>query len=375
LGLHYLQIMKKLFTIILISLLCAPGLVNAQGCAAPSSEEGVTLWGYLQPEFNYTNIGADANGATPPNAQFNFRRMRIGLMGNIPYDFGYYVLVETSQFLNPNETGPFLLDAFVSYNRFQYAKVAVGSFKIPFGRELSMPCHGLYTINRSFMVDELAANLEGFNRDLGLMLLGGSDTTLFTYRAAITNGYGIFNRTDNNLLDAYSLTGRVTVQPIPGLYFGGSVKYTSSPPSSDGVEEDDTKMRYGFDAQYSFKKFTVVGEYIHGDDEGSYTEGGGCGGDAVTKTGTNVADGWYVMLIYRTNSNFEPVYKLESYDTKKSDGGDIPTINETTSMCQTFGLNYYPNDWTRLQVNYIYRAETPDEINNDKFLLQLQVRF
>jgi phosphate-selective porin OprO/OprP len=116
--------------------------------------------------------------------------MRIGLMGNIPYDFGYYVLVETSQFLNPNETGPFLLDAFVSYNRFQYAKVAVGSFKIPFGRELSMPCHGLYTIQRSFTVDELTANLEGGNRDIGVDAFGGSDTTLFTYRAAITNGTG-----------------------------------------------------------------------------------------------------------------------------------------------------------------------------------------
>jgi hypothetical protein len=84
LGLHYLQIMKKLFTIILISLLCAPGLVNAQGCAAPSSEEGVTLWGYLQPEFNYTNIGADANGATPPTARVTVGRMRSGVMGTLP---------------------------------------------------------------------------------------------------------------------------------------------------------------------------------------------------------------------------------------------------------------------------------------------------
>jgi hypothetical protein len=367
--------MKKLIIISLMGILCLPGMVNAQGCAAPSSEEGVTLWGYLQPEFNYNNIGADPNSNTPPEATFNFRRMRIGLMGNIPYDFGYYVLLETSQFLNPNQSGPFLLDAFVSYNRYEYAKAAVGSFKIPNGRELSMPCHGLYTINRSRMVDELTANLEGGNRDLGLMLLGGNDTAFFTYRAAITNGYGVFNTSDNNLLDAYAITGRITMQPIPGLVFGASAKYTQSPPSAEGVEEDDTKVRYGFDAQYSFKKFTVLAEYIHGDDEGSYTEGGGCGGDAVTMTGTNNANGFYVMAIYKTNSNFEPVYKIESYETRKSDGGDIPTLNEESSICQTFGLNYYPNDWTRLQANYIYRAEQPNEVPNDMFLLQLQVRF
>ncbi len=359
--------MKKILIILGITLLCLPIMSRGQGCSAPSSDEGVVLWGYLQPEF-----GAQFTDDT--QAAFQFRRMRIGVMGNIPYDFSYYVMLETSQFLNPNKTGPFLMDAFVSYNRFKNMRIALGSFKYQFGRELSMPCHGLYTINRSKMVDELTANLNGGNRDIGLMLLGGSDTTFFTYSASITNGTGMF-QTDNNLLDTYSLNGRVTIQPLKGLYFGASARTTQSPPEAEGVEDDDTKLRYGFDAQYSFKNFTLLGEYIHGKDEGSYTEGGGCGGDAVTKTGTNNANGFYVMAVYRTNSNFEPVYKIESYETIKSDGGDVPTNVEESSICQTFGLNYYPNDWTRLQLNYIYRAELPKEINNDMLLLQLQVRF
>jgi phosphate-selective porin OprO/OprP len=105
--------MKKLILIILTAGLCLPNLVNGQGCAAPSSDEGVTVWGYLQPEL-------DTYFEDETKVAFQFRRMRIGVMGNIPYDFSYYVLLETSQFLNPNKTGPFLLDAFVSYNRFQY---------------------------------------------------------------------------------------------------------------------------------------------------------------------------------------------------------------------------------------------------------------
>lgn len=359
--------MKNLLIIIGLALICLPDKTMAQGCASPSSDEGVTVWGYLQPEFA-THFEDETR------ASFQFRRMRIGVMGNIPYDFSYYVLLETSQFMNPNKTGPFLLDAFVSYNRYQYMKVALGSFKYQFGRELTMPCHGLYTINRSKMVDELTANLNGGNRDIGLMLMGGNDTTFFTYSASITNGTGMF-QTENNLLDTYALNGRATIQPLKGLYFGASARHTQSPPTTEGVTDDDTKLRYGFDAQYSFKKFTVFGEYIHGTDEGSYTEGGGCGGDAVTKTGTNNANGLYFMAVYRTNSNIEPVYKIESYETIKSDGADVPTENEESSLCQTFGLNYYPNDWTRLQLNYVYRAEKPTEINNDMLLLQLQVRF
>ena len=55
---------------------------------------------------------------------------------------------------------------------------------------------------------------------------------------------------------------------------------------------------------------------------------------------------------------------------------DTPTaLVEESQVCQTFGLNYYPNDWTRIQLNYIYAAESPSEINNDALLIQVQVRF
>jgi hypothetical protein len=370
--------MKKFLLITGMALLIGAGELLAQGCAAPSSDEGVTVWGYLQPEIQM-NFIKDPPYVQENSASFRFRRMRIGVMGNIPYDFGYYVLLETSQFINPDaegtdKLGALLLDAFVSYNRFQNFTIALGSFKYPFGRELSMPCHGLYTINRSKFVDELTANLNGGNRDIGLMFLGGSDSTLFTYRAAITNGAGYLD-TDPNLFEQYTVTGRVTIQPIKGLYLGASARYGKNPAVAEGVEEDDTKMRFGFDAEYRVKNWTFVGEYIHGDDEGSYTEGGGCGGQAVTKTGSNESDGWFIMGLYRFPFNLEPVYKIESYETKKSDGGDIPAVTENSSVCQTFGLNYYPNDWTRLQANYVYRAESPNEIPNDYFILQVQVRF
>lgn len=343
-----------------------------QGCAEPTSDEGVTIWGYLQPEFN-TYFEEDTR------ASFQFRRMRLGAMGNIPYDFSYYVLLETSNFLNPEGNGIYLLDAFVTYNRFDFAKVSVGSFKYPFGLELSTPCHGLYTIRRSNIVNEMTINYDGTsNRDLGIMILGGNKTSMFSYQVALTNGYGIFN-TNNNLFDSYSLTGRFTVQPLTGLRIGASTRYGTLPPESTdpAITDDDLKVRYGFDVSYLNGNYMVQAEYIDGEDQGSYTTGGGCdGGAAETLIGTKYTDGFYIMGAYRFSNNLEPVYKVESFSSAKSSSTDLPGPgSESSSMYQTFGINYYPNDWTRLQLNYVYAAEDPDEVKNDALLMQLQVKF
>jgi hypothetical protein len=238
-----------------------------------------------------------------------------------------------------------------------------------------MPCFGLYTIRRSRVVDEMTANFLGGNRDLGFMLLGGSDTTLFTYQVAFTNGTGV-QEINNNLLDTYAVTGRVTVKPIKGLSIGVSGKYGSKKPQDEAVTENDTQYRFGFDAQYTNRGFTILGEYINGNDEGSYMEGGGCDGIPVLKTGTKKGTGGYIMGLYRFSNNLEPVYKFETYKTAKSEISDVPTASvDETSYCQTFGLNYYPNDWSRIQLNYIYVADRPQEINNDALLLQVQVKF
>jgi hypothetical protein len=344
----------------------------SQGCAEPTSDEGVTIWGYLQPEFA-THFEEETR------ASFQFRRMRIGAMGNIPYDFSYYVLLEASNFLNPEGSGVFLLDAFVTYNRYDFAKVSIGSFKYPFGLELTTPCHGLYTIRRSKIVNEMTANYDGTsNRDLGIMILGGTKTSLLSYQVALTNGYGIFN-TNNNLFESYSLTGRLTVQPVTGLKIGGSARYGALPPESTdpAITDDDTKMRYGFDVSFQKGNYVIQAEYIDGEDQGSYTTGGGCdGGTAETVIGTKYTDGFFVMGAYRFANNLEPVYKIENFSSSKSSSTDTAgPSDDSKSMCQTFGLNYYPNDWTRLQLNYVYAAEDPDEIKNDALLLQLQVKF
>ena len=324
----------------------------AQGCAEPASEEGVNVFGYLQTQY-------DAHFYDDTESTFGFNRARIGVMGNIPYDFSYYVLLETSPF---KKDGPkaYLLDAFITYSRFQNAKISVGSFKAPFGLELGTPCHSLHTVNRSRVVNELTAP----DRDMGLMLLGGSDTTLFRYYVALLNGTGLLTKDTDNYKEA---VGRLVVQPTDWLKFGGSFRSGKSAATIAGAD-DDKRTRFGGEIELKKWNFLVQSEYIYGEDEGSYTVDGGCGGTPEIVQGNIKRSGMYVMALYDTPWNIQPVIKYENFNADM-DGEDY--LDQVT----TFGFNYFFNEWTRLQVNYEYAAEEKLEINNDRLMIQLQVKF
>lgn len=323
-----------------------------QGCATASSSDGVNLFGYLQTQYDY-------NMYEKPESTFGFNRARIGVMGNIPYDFSYYFLMETSPF---KKDGPkaYLLDAFITYNRYSFLKASVGSFKSPFGLELSTPCNSLYTINRSKVVNELTAP----DRDMGLMFLGGSDTTLVKYAIAITNGSGLLTYDNDTYKD---IVGRVVINPVKGVRVGGSFKLGKSE-NTDPTLGDDTRKRFGGELELSYKNFLLQGEYIYGEDNGSYTVGGGCGGAPEILQGNIKRAGMFAMLVYNTNINIQPVVKYETYRS------DLDVANNKEQVT-TLGFNYFFNEWTRLQVNYEYAAEQKKEIKNDRLMVQLQVKF
>jgi len=201
--------MMRKIIVLFIAIVFAGINAQAQGCAEPSSDEGINVFGFLQAQYDY-------NMFEEPESTFGFNRARIGVMGNIPYDFSYYVLLETSPF---KKDGPkaYLLDAFITYSRYSFAKISVGSFKNPFGLELNTPCHALHTINRSKVVSELTAP----DRDMGLMLMGGSDTTLLRYAVSYMNGTGLLVKDADTFKD---FIGRVLIQPTSWMHVGGSFK-------------------------------------------------------------------------------------------------------------------------------------------------------
>ncbi|HLN52835.1 MAG TPA: porin [Lentimicrobium sp.] len=371
--------MKKIFYSLVITLFGTTAIYG-QGCMEPStSSAGPQIIGYFQPEFRYEFLKDQDNINSENTATWCIRRARIGVAGNIPYDFSYYVLTELSPFQN----GPYILDAFVSYNRFKpWFRISMGQFKKPFGLELSTGCQDLYTINRSKVVEELTAP----DRDLGIMVSGTSGAkklfglekeNIVSWYLSLTNGTGR-NVFDGDL--SKDLTGRLVIAPTEWLSIGGSYMAGKKKNPDVTVTAKDEKMRYGADIQLKKYNFILQAEYVYGEDKGSKLIGGGCGSTPELVAGNFKSNGYFAQLMYNTKWKIMPVIKYETYDPDM----DLENYDHTnySVSATTFGLNYYPNDWSRVQLNYIYKSETSssselvnyNEFPNDMLQLQVQVK-
>lgn len=357
--------MKRIiFTVLVLSAFLSTTL-QAQSCMS-SGGDLIGVSGFIQPQYNYFLNGNDINGNNLDKSNFTFNRARLGVMGEIPYDIEYYMVVEFSSFKTP-EMAPHLLDAFVSYTRFgQWAKISMGQFKSPFSLEQNTSCSGLYTINRSEVVNQLA----GPQRDLGLLISGGHDSIKIEYSLGFMNGTGM-NVVDNNRNK--HLVGRVVLHPLAGLQIGGSFNLGKLNPT-DPTQRMNDIYRFGGEIQYKSGGLLIQSEYIHGIDQlhtpSTLPVYGGCGGivDYVFKpAGSHAKSGFWAMAAYMTSWNIEPVVKFDSYNS------DHGTVGKRTNYT-TIGLNYYVNDYSRVQINYVNVAEA-SAVMNDMIMVQLQAKF
>ncbi len=339
--------MSKAAWMLIIVLILAPLMAFGQGCMEASSEEGVSVMGFFQPQFEYNQQTDEMT--------FAFNRARIGLVGNVPYDISYYLFVEYSPSKGEH---PYLLDAFITYSRLApYFKIAMGQFKSPFSLERNTGCSALHTVNRSMVVNQL-----GMDRDMGVMFMGNVKDKI-KYNVALMNGTGVGLRDDNKAKD---LTGRVVFTPIKGLGIGGSFRFGKAPAAVADADEDERKA-FGGDLSFTKGDLLVQAEYIQREDVGSYTTGGGCGEPLEIHQGSVKRNGYFVQALYTFPCNLQPVLKYETFDANTEMDNDQRSIF-------TFGFNYFLNEWTRIQVNYLYAAEANGkEIDNDQILVQAQV--
>jgi Phosphate-selective porin O and P len=327
----------------------------AQGCeddaelskdkSGVPSTSSFTFFGYLQPQYN--NYFTDNATNT-----FNFKRARFGVRGRVNRSFSYYVALETSAFIGGGDA--YLLDAFITYDKHKWTKFSLGSFKQPFSLEVTTACHSLTTIDRSIVADQLVAP----QRDLGLMMLGGTSKTKFRYALALMNGTGLGLNDNNTKKD---IIGRASYKLFDFMTIGGSFRYGY--PNN----EDNDRTTYGAEVVVTYNKFKVQGEYIY--DEGDYNRAaeGGCG--SVPLELGEEREGAYIMVSYDLNKKLQPVFKYEYFDQDLA----IKKIGYQEMM--TLGVNYFMNAKTRLQVNYQNKIETGLSIDNDALLMQLQIIF
>ena len=329
--------MKRIYSITAIFLFACiiiAGEVRGQGCMEAKSEEGVSVAGFFQVQPQY--FLKDTAEFT-----FAFKRVRFALLGNIPYDVSYYAAFEFSPFVLGGNT-PCVLDGYVTFSRFApYGTITMGQFKSPFSLELNTSCAGFHTINRSTVVKKLA----GPGRDIGMMI-GGKYDKLFSCNLGLMNGTGM-GKKDNN--KAKDIVGRVILSPIEFLNVGGSFRH-----GKVGADEEDEKIRFGGEVELKYDDFLVQGEYIYGKD---------------ISQDTTEKNGLFVQGMYMTQWKVQPVVKYESWDPNMD-------TEKNKEQITTFGINYFLNDWTRIQVNYLYCAEEDlVEIDNDQILIQIQVKF
>lgn len=348
---------KIYFIVSLIIVALTSNSILAQGCegdlpATSTDGSGVPktssmiLFGYIQPQYV-------AHFYEDPTNTFDFKRARFGIRGRVNRSFSYYFSIEASPFVSATGS-PYLLDAFVTFDKFKWAKASLGSYKQPFSLENITPCYGLMTIDRSMVVNQIVTP----QRDYGIMLLGGDSTTKFNYRVALMNGRGL-NVVDNNTKK--DLIGYVTYQAFEFLAIGASYRY--------GYPTNDTEDRqtYGLQFLATYDGFALQGEFIH--DEGAYNlaTDGGCGSEPVPLGPER--QGAYLMLSYMSKINLQPVFKWEYFDADT----DIKYIGYEEMF--TYGINYFFNDKTRLQINYQNKVEDGFSIKNNALLCQMQIKF
>jgi len=368
--------MKNILMTMVLAFMLTPVASFAQGCADAGDDEGIKVFGFIQPQYEYQFLGDSVQKfmrGMDSESSFYFNRARLGVVGNIPYDFAYYFVAEFS----PTHKGPYVLDAFVTYKRWApYVNISMGQFKTPFGLELQTACNGLYTVDRSRVVNELASPF----RDFGVMIFGGTgdkklfgleNENIFKWQLALTNGTGL------NVYDSNSdkdFTGRLVFQPVEGIGIGGSYKYGRYAPIQAGMV-DDTRSRWGVELSVNTFNFLLQGEYISGIDKGSSLIGGGCGSTPTIVKGDFNKSGYWAALMYTFNDRFAPIVKYQYYNVHT----ELQGVEDQTLTEMIFGFNYYFNDWTRFQLNYVITDDS--YLSNDKgynknyLVVQAQIKF
>jgi len=343
---------SKIILLFLFAFIFNISNVYAQGCDSdePTNDSipapKIKVFGFIQPEYDYTF-------SDPAENSFAFKRARIGVRGRVYEDFSYYFMLETSPFIG-GVGSAYLMDAFITWDKYNWARISVGSFKQPFGKEVTTACSKLTTIDRAIVSDQLVAP----QRDYGMAVFGGNKYTKFEYAVALMNGRGLNVKDNNNKKD---IIGRVTYKVLDFMTIGGSFRYGF--PNNDS----DTRTTVGGEVLLNFNNWHIQGEYIY--DEGDYNRaaGGGCGAEPMVLGKRR--DGAYGMVWYDTKWDIQPVFKYEFFDQDL----DIKDLGYSERM--TLGVNYFFNDKIRLQINYQANIETYINVDNDKFLAQIQVVF
>lgn len=385
----------------------ASNWLKLQGTEPAGSTDRMKLWGFIQPQYSYTNnsklpagpwagqeaafnqIGPDLDSSST----FNIRRARVGARGaNFPLDSktNYFFLIEAGHngITEFGDSAVAPTDASITLNHIPHARVRIGEFKYPGSEEGLQAIHVFNYIEFTNVTNQLmlerffdgdgseAGNDNepngsvGAFRDIGVQVFDWFDYLGWehTYAAMIGNGNGL-NRTDNNNEKDYYLywASEKVFDNSRGArrqgwkLFGWYLKGERTLEFVNGVagDQDFDRERWGFGTTYRKGKLRGSAEYIKADGMiFNGTDGGAVPGEIGSNGATasfNIvpegrADGWYLDLGYRVLPKLELDVRYDYLDRLKNNDAQ-----EREFDTLTLGAQWFFNKKTRALVNYEIR--------------------
>jgi phosphate-selective porin len=390
----------------------AANWLTLQGTEPAGSSDRFKLWGFIQPQYTYTeNTKLKAGPWNGQKAVFNqtaperdssntfqLRRARLGVRGsNFPLDSrtNYFFLVEAGKNgITEFDSSVAMTDASITLNHIPHARVRVGQFKYPGSEEGLQAIHVFDYVNFTNVTDQMMlerfldedgtrpGDANGPNgsvgafRDIGIQVFdwfnwGGWE---HSYAAMIGNGNGL-NRTDNNNeKDLYAYWSSEKVFAGKGARREGWKMYAWGQHGERTLEytfgnegdRDFDRDRWGLGTTFRKGKYRAAAEYIWADGmifDGS--DGGAVPGE-LNNAGTATASlniqpngesqGYYIHLGYaitpkiELDARYDYLDRMENVDARE---------REFTTV--TLGAQYFFNKKTRALVNYEFRdLDAPD---------------
>jgi phosphate-selective porin OprO/OprP len=360
---------------------------NARQSRYEASEDSVPLRlgrslglsGYTQvvyQNFAHQVTGKYYDGAT-------IKRARLDFQGHFSSQWDYRLLIDfigNSGAAGTAPTGgslvsPTLLDASITYKPFDFLNIKAGQMLVDFSLESLTQDRFLDMIERSQVVNALVArkgdavnglvdsigNQQG--RDIGIQVNGSLFKSqgfyLLDYYFQVLDGAGI-NTLDNNA--SKDIDARLVIHPLKELSLGGSV-YVGNDHFTSSPAKDQKRIREGYDLALVYPRFSIKGEYIWAQDGNSIPA------SHLPDNGFTTHEGWYGQVAYFFIPKvLQGVFRYDWYNpyTEKTN---------VTGAYYDFGLNYFFNVWTKLQVYYSLRNQQGATINPNLFEAQLQLGF
>jgi phosphate-selective porin len=319
----------------------------------------------------------DAEGS-----EFSFERRRIGIQGRLFRVVEFEIERELG-----DEERPWR-DVFAEFRKWRAVRVKAGRFKIPFGEERLTSIASLDFVNRSMASEALTPG-----RDTGIELNGRVFGNVLSYKVGVFQHDGDVSRGGTDAPGERAGAGTLTVAPfatadskaLKSLEFGGAAAVGRVSEGLNGLRArtvggyeaiaphfvSGTRLRLGAHAAWSGGPVAIRGEYLQARDERhGQSLGGGDLADVIGRGGY-VTGVWTAIGELKGSGPKEGLNagrpgaiqlagRMEWLGFASPGGIGEPLRNQRASnimrndlRAATFGVNWYPVRFVRLQLNFV----------------------